>query len=701
MTSVQRWEPPEPTGELDVIHDPTDGEVVTLPPRPPIDLAARPAAPVPRPWETDEVPRLPIVAEWVRDLEQLRRAVTWWCRGTAHRIGYHAVRSPIYAALILLYSPRGLWRACARVRDWVADGDARPLRDAAKERGDDATFLRYRTEQKQARDGRRWQLRIGVTAVLAASVTLHLAAPWWLYWPVVTATVTGLGLLGQSPDRPIVTPAIIPNTLRKLSPGVVLRAFEAAGFSTEADPITFVTPIQRDANGWSVILDLPFGKTADRAIAKRDEIASGLDVDERQVFISRVRGATGSMRRIHVWVCEIDPLSVPAGPSELIQRDRVNFWEPWPFGKNERGDTVELCVLWAAMLIGAIPRRGKTFVARLVALAAALDPHVKLYIFDQKGSPDWTPFEHVADRIFYGDRADPDTGVHPLAALRDTVNDLLAEVDRRNRVLRTLPKTICPEGKLTETISRTKSFGMPLILLVVDEVQRGFSNKEFKAELETALTDLAKVGPSVGIITVCATQKPDAQSTPTGFRDQFGIRFALYVTTSHASEAVLGAGAGGEGMHAHRLPPDAPGSGILRGTGDAAINGGIVRTGYASGADAEQICLRGRALREAAGTLDGMALGHIVTATPLTYSVTTDLAVVLGGDEKAHSDVLCARLAERWPDRYAGWTPIQLAAALKPDEVRPRQVWAPSLEDGVARNRQGILRADLLGALDD
>lgn len=680
-------------------HDALDGEVVSLPERPEPELALRPSPAVAMPWEAEPPERRPIIAPWLRQAEHRRAALWWLLRRAGYHLAWHAVRLHVYVALTLWWAPRGLVRVLGQVRDFVDDGDARPLRKAAKARGDDALYLRYRAEQKFVRAAhQRHVIAFGVLVVAAG------AAVWWWFawlWPVAVVAVALLGWRGQSPDRPIFTPAVVPGRFRKLSPGVVVRAFEAAKLCTEADPLTFATPIHRDANGWRAVLDLPYGKTADEAIRRRDEIASGLDVDERQVFLSRVRGSSGSIRRVDMWVCEVDPLSIPAGPSELLTRPNVNFWHPWPFGKDERGDTVWLCVLWAAVLVGAIPRRGKTFALRLIALAAALDPHVRLIVFDLKGGPDWTPFEHVAERLFYGDRADPDTGVHPIAALRDTVDDLLAEVDRRNRLLRTLPKAVCPEGKLTEDLSRTRHLGLQLIVLVIDEVQRAFLSKVYGPEMEEKLTDLAKVGPSAGIITAAATQKPDAKSTPTGFRDQFGIRFALYVTTRDASEAVLGAGAGGEGMHAHKLPPDALGAGILRGTGDAKVNGGTVRTGYADAVAAEAICLRGRALREKAGTLEGMALGHTVSATPASYSVTEDLAMVFGSDEKAHSDVLCARLADRWPDRYAGWTPLQLAAALKPSDVRPRQVWAPSLEDEAPRNRQGILRGDLLGALGD
>lgn len=124
-----------------------------------------------------------------------------------------------------------------------------------------------------------------------------------------------------------------------------------------------------------------------------------------------------------------------------------------------------------------------------------------------------------------------------------------------------------------------------------------------------------------------------------------------------------------------------------------------MRTYLADGTDAETICRRARALPDAAGTLTGAAVGEMPTATPAAYSVAADALQVMGTDEQAHSDVLCSRLAEHWPDRYSGWEPAQLAAALKPHRVQTRQVWATGL-DGQRANRCGVRRADLLAVLD-
>lgn len=673
-----------------------DGEIVDLPERPEVPMPAN-GSPVPLPWELATVERRPVVAVWLRDHQQRVTATRWAAGYLVHLLAFHAVRVPLYLARAAWFIPRGLARLVRRVVEWVVDARSIPLILAAQRAGD-AKEYRALLAASQAIRRPRLLVLAGLTPAAGVVVWLLAAlAPWWLQWATALAAGLACARAGQDPDRPLMEHAALPGRVRKLSTGIVLRAFVAAKLAKDDDPVTFTGPPHRDGAGWRVVLDLPYGRTADEAADRRGPIASGLDVDERCVFITRVRGAAGSARRVALWVADEDPLAVPAGPSPLIRTERVNFWEGFPFGLDERGELVTLNLLWSALLVGAVPRMGKSFTARLAALAAALDPHVRLHIYDLKGSPDWTCFRHVAHRWGLGDVPDPDTGLDPVKALLDDMLDLRAEVDHRYRTLRRLPPEVVPEGKLTEQLARTKAAGMPLVLVVIDEVQRAFAHKTYGDDLSEVLEDLVKVAPGAGIIVEAATQKPDAKSTPTGFRDQFTIRFALFVTNRDASEAVLGAGAGGEGLHAHKLNPEAKGTGLLRGTGDTMQGGRTVRTFLANGADAEAICVRARQLRSAAGTLSGAALGE-QPAAPVAYSPAADLLVVMGADDKAHSDVLCARLAEQWPDRYAEWRPAQVSAALKPLGVRTRQVWAEGL-DRQSANRYGVVRADLADAL--
>ncbi|HEX5495247.1 MAG TPA: hypothetical protein VFX70_11805, partial [Mycobacteriales bacterium] len=537
---------------------------------------------------------------------------------------------------------------------------------------------------------------VSAGAGTGGGVAVWELAPHGVAYAGLAAVVAALGVAGRRADRPLVAHAVIPQAVRKLTPDVVSHAFIAAKLATDKDRVTFAEPISRDGAGFRVVVDLPPGQTADRAISRRVEISSGLDRDERQVFLSRQRGGTGSARRVVMWVADVDPLSVPAGRSPLVTTARVNFWQPFGFGVNERGATVPLCLMWTAMLVGAIPRMGKTFSARLPALAAALDPDVRMYVYDFKGSPDWVPFRHVAHRIQFGDRPDPDTGVDPVAEFLADMQELQVEVDRRYRTLRNLPPSVTPEGKLTEAIARSTRYGMPVVLVVADEIQRALGHGTYGKEIYEVLTDLVKAAPAVGVHFLASTQKPDKDSMPSGFRDQFGIRFALRVMSRDVSEVVLGAGAYSEGLNAATLSADAKGVGLLRGTGDSGdeVASSVVRTYLADGRDAETICQRGRALRDAAGTLTGAAIGDAPVAERHERNIRDDLAEAIGVDERAHSDVLCARLAQAYPDTYTGWTPVQLAAALKPAGIETRQVWATGM-DGQPANRRGIRRSDL------
>ncbi|HVL86348.1 MAG TPA: hypothetical protein VM367_18935 [Pseudonocardia sp.] len=676
-----------------------DQEVVSLPVRPEIIVPAQ--QPLPPVWAAATPERRPVIAGWVRDAQQRRQAARWAAGYAWHLLAFHAVRVPLYLLRAALYVPRGTLRALGGLARWVSDAQSVPLILAAQRSGDAKEYRALLAASQNRVRPRLIALAVGTLAAVVGAVLVWRWAPWWAQLAVVAGTGGALACCGQNPDRPLMDHAVLPGRVRKLSPGIVLRAFLAAKLCRDDDPVTFATPVHRDGAGWRVVIDLPLGRTTEEATERRAAIASGLDVATECVFLSRVRGPAGSARRLAVWVADSDPLAVPAGPSPLIRMPRVNFWEGFPFGLDERGEPVTLNLLWSSLLVGAVPRQGKTFVARTVALAAALDPHVRLLVFDLKGSPDWSAFRHVADVWQLGDTPDPDTGVDPVRVLLDTMRELRAEVDHRYRTLRRLPPAVCPEGKLTEDLARARDAGMPLVLVVIDEVQRAFGHREYGKELEVVLEDLVKVAPGAGIIIEAATQKPDQRSTPTAFRDQFTVRFALRVTTYHASEAVLGAGALGEGLDASKLSPEGKGAGLLRGTGDTGtVEGGrTVRTFLADGNDAEAICLRARALRQAAGTLAGAALGQM-PEPPQQWSPAADLLIVLGADDHAHSDVLCARLAEQWPDRYADWRPAQISAALKPLGVQTRQVWAEGL-DGAKANRYGVRRAELQAVLDD
>ncbi len=110
-----------------------------------------------------------------------------------------------------------------------------------------------------------------------------------------------------------------------------------------------------------------------------------------------------------------------------------------------------------------------------------------------------------------------------------------------------------------------------------------------------------------------ATQRPDSKTIPSALRAVLGSRFALRVMDWRDSNIILGEQMNTRGWDSSRLLPWHKGVGILRPDGEttagADVLAMVVRTDYMPNHDWATLCERGRALRAAAGTLTGHAVG--------------------------------------------------------------------------------------------
>src|SRR5262249_6180954 len=161
---------------------------------------------------------------------------------------------------------------------------------------------------------------------------------------------------------------------------------------------------------------------------------------------------------------------------------------------DQRGRVVCLTLMFVSVVIGSVPRMGKSFLLRLLCLTAALDVRARLYLFDLKGTGDLSPLEAVAHRYRAGEE-DEDIA-YGLAALRE----LKQELRRRTRVIRGLPRDLCPESKVTPELAANRSLGLFPIVVAADECQKWFEHPTHGAELEAICTDLVKQGPALGIV---------------------------------------------------------------------------------------------------------------------------------------------------------------------------------------------------------
>ncbi|MGH3658611.1 MAG: cell division protein FtsK, partial [Micromonosporaceae bacterium] len=490
------------------------------------------------PWAGREDQWRDVVPAWLRSRDTQAAAARWVVRHSWHVTAYHTVRTPTYALRLAGRAPAGAGRLLAHTARWAVDVESKPVRDKAARDADATDYLRVSNQHRELVKHRTILLVVvGIMAGILAAVLVETATTAGRLLLAAVA-LGGLGLVGRRPDKPVVDHAVITPRARRLTADVVTRAFVGAGLCKDDNPIAFPAPIARDGDGWRAVVDLPHGKTADQAIKKRVEIASGLDLDEVQVWPERVRGTTGSARRVALWVADEDPYAKPSGTWPwAAAKTTVSLFDPFPFGLDQRGRPVTMTLMFTWLLVGAVPRMGKTYAARLAALAAGLDPHVQLHVYDGKGGADWRPFERIAHRFGLGAREETVTAL--LADLRELKTDM----DRRYDQLGRLPVDRCPEGKVTAALATDHTLGLHPVVVAVDEFQRYSAHPTHGDEIVDLLTELAKVGPAAGIMGVLATQKPDPDSVPTRLRDVIGTRYALKVMNYHSSDAVLGAGA--------------------------------------------------------------------------------------------------------------------------------------------------------------
>ncbi|TCJ35905.1 cell division protein FtsK [Parafrankia sp. BMG5.11] len=669
----------------------TDGAVLPYPPPPlpasrdrsfdvaldPIDSGRSVPVPVdpptPPPVDVERRPIIPPSFTRAQLPATVRHAAGRW----AHITAYHLVRVPWYLPLILATATVGAVRLAARHAGWVSVAEQAPLRRAAVEAGDTATWLKLHKEARGTRRTRAMVLVAELAGVVLGATALPgvlAATPRPLVWLATAGVVVGLAQAGRPAGRPLIAPAVVTPRFRKLNADIVLRAYYAARLGAPDKPgqeITFGSAMAREGNGSRVAVDLPYGKGFGEAVKARDAIASGLDVATTQVFL--IRDKTSHRRHV-LWVADRDPLALPAGRTPLLACRPTDIWTPAPFGLDERGGKVTIDLLWNSILVGAQPRQGKTFTLRGLGLFAALDPYVKLSVFDGGGKPDWRRFALVADRCAFG--LAPTRDGDPIDILRYTLRDIKTDVQDRYVRLSDLPADICPEGKLTRDIARDPRYGMPVRLLLIDEFQEYFNTGDSEADKEIAdlLVYLIRVAPAAGVIIGTATQRPsgigsgDTARKFTDFRDNHIVRFALRTGSWQVSDLVLGSGAFSEGLDSSTLLPEHKGVGMLRG---ASEHTPTVRTYLADAQDTEKILTVARAVRERAGMLTGHAAGH-APPTP-ARDILTDVLTVFGEDAGLHWQQITERLAAHMPEHYTDATPDAISAQL-------RALGAPSVD---------------------
>ncbi|MBY8872877.1 cell division protein FtsK [Micromonospora sp. PLK6-60] len=647
--------------------------------------------------------RVPILPGWLRSRAEFARNLTWAGGFAAHAAGYHALRLPKYAGRIAWRAPRGLARLVSGYGRWLFDLEGEPVRQsvvrAAIDKPEEARTYQGLSRQRDRRV--RWRGLTAIPAVLALFTLagVLLLAPGAVQLAALAVAVTALALLGAPADKPLLDTAVVRTAAAPLTSAEVFTALaslripgiDAAIRRGDNGKRWFPAPIARENGvGWRAEVELPRGVVASAVVEKREELAGALTRPLGCVWPTA--NADVHPGRLVLFVADKDMSRAKQKPFPLLTSGTVNLFKAAPFGTDPRGALVTITLMYASVIIGALPRFGKTFALRLALLLVALDPRSWVLAFDLKGTGDLSPLEPVCHAYRAGD--DEDDIVYLVTALRE----VHTEMRRRTKVIRDLPRDLCPENKVTDELASNRKLGLHPIGIGIDECQRGFEHPKYGAEIEEICEDLVRRGPAVGIMLKLATQRPDAKSLPTGISANAVLRFCLKVMGQTENDMVLGTSMYRNGIRATMFSRRDKGIGYLAGEGDEPV---IVKTFEIDGPTAEAIVARARKARERYGNVTGHAAGVVLDTTAVRRdTILEDVAGVMAEAEpKLWSTVIVKRLAALRPDVYAGFTADQLREALKVHGLTTKQCWGEDTDTGESGNRKGFHRADVLAAL--
>ncbi|MGH3193795.1 MAG: hypothetical protein ACRDOL_42370, partial [Streptosporangiaceae bacterium] len=613
----------------------------------------------------------PLVPEHLRTLAGIRKAVTWRAVRWRHISLYHLIRSPKRLCLTFAWAVLGIIELEYALIHWWHVAESAPLRAKAVREGDSRTWESLHKTGRKTRLTRGLFLLGAHLVLLIGGITLSGLYP--LGWiPAGAVLIPLLAWYGNPTGTPIVDAATTPVAYDALSLEVVIRALLALSIASinrahkdnAKTAFQQVDPIARDGQGWMCRLDLPYGVTAGEVSEKREELASGLRRPLGTVWPETDHKRHPGALALYVADQDMTTAEQPAWP--LAKRGMADVFAPVVFGTDPRGRAVTVTLMFASVIIGSIPRMGKTFLLRLLLLICALDIRVEIHAYDFKGTGDLKPVAQVAHRYRAGD--EPEDIDYLLADMRA----LRTEMRRRTKVIRGLGEKRCPENKVTPELASDRKLGLHPIAIAWDECQIPFEHPEHGKELIAVATDLVKRGPALGIMMMLATQRPDANSIPTPISANAILRMCLKVMGQVENDMVLGTSMYKNGYRATMFSRDDKGVFLFAGEG---LNP-VIMKGY--GFDmgpSKVIAARARMMREAAGLLTGYALGEDGGAEVRSFA--NDVLLVFRDDARLYTETIAARLREALPAFYADLTAEAVRSQLAALGVTSKRVREP------------------------
>ena len=405
-----------------------------------------------------------------------------------------------------------------------------------------------------------WRHEIALSvATFAVLFVAWLIAPWG---PCLVLAAAGI-VAWQRPD---LRTRFQSNAQARQATLRLQAAFWVCMVVGRTGAIPTIARVEVTSVGRTYLVRLPAGLHFEVMEAVAPELAAALGV--RQL---KVRSTPENASYVTITEILVDPL--PANlRSGLTTAQRVDLWNPIPFGIADDGHVVQLGLPEHNVLIGGEPGSGKSVALSQIIAAAALDLSVSITLFDGK-QVELAMWSGVAER-FIG--PDQEAAVAALEELRTEMDDrYVSLLELRQR-----------------KITRETGGG----LHVIDELAfylRG-GKKDLRDQFAELLRDLVSRGRAAGFIVVAATQKPSHEVVPTWIRDLFAFRLAMRCSSSDASDTILGQGWAKQGFSAAAIDPSKRGVGYLLAEGGVPV---LLKTPYLSDEEIEVIANRAQRLR--------------------------------------------------------------------------------------------------------
>ena len=538
---------------------------------------------------------------WMLSRAELRQWLVYAKDNSLDFAWHHATHSPFY----LGWSIRGYRRLCkqwweARQDDYreqiataklmIRQAKEMPRGEARAAAQAKARALRsvLRAEYR-AHKAKHW-IKTGICGVIAIGGTAAAvtAGSWWIQLLVALAFIVTGAYFGQPETRATAMPKA-PTRTSHLGEETMRRVLVEAGVVPEkrGEEIRGVGIPHAKGPGIAFAVDLPSGIPAAAAVAKKQQLAAALAVNQDwlDLEIGSIEG------RLEIWAAGEDPFAVARRSPVLDREGPVNTFRDGiivSFGK--RGDEIHLYVRDSSLIVGGAPRRGKGMLLANILIGIAKDPWVNIRIFDGKGAAEHNAFAPLVASFVK-------RNAERLALL---LRAEVAELERRSDLLDEMGYDKVEDEHYDEIMEAIGGREVIIVDELATYTPRGTS--PWADEITEHLSQIAAVGPALGMTLIDLTQVPEVDVIRGRLRQNHVARAAMKTESGSASNTILGDGMTGQGYNASEIPLDQPGRHWL-----ATPETGVIhaRSYLVEKADKLKVVAEAYEIRKQAGRLPG------------------------------------------------------------------------------------------------